>query len=98
MENPAQRREECPETQIRMCVADQCSCISPETGLTQAVRVGGVTQSAAVRCQLTITYPESNPTLPHLYFDGGACSVSAEIALAVALAYFLKGSAPTVIP
>ena len=97
MDNPAQRRQECPETYIRMCVADQCSCLAPETGLSQAARVGGVTHSNA-QCQVTISYPESNPTLPHLYFSSGACGVSAEIALAVALAYFLKGSAPTVIP
>jgi hypothetical protein len=99
MENPAQRREaDCPETEIRICVASQCSCVSPETGLSQQAQVGGVTQSSIQRCQVTISYVESRPTMPELYFSSGACGVNAELALAMALAYFLKGTANVHIP
>jgi len=93
MENPAQRREDCPETTIRMCVGNQCSCVVPETGLSQRSQVGGVTHSSVERCQVTISYVESRPTMPELYFSSGACGVNAELALAIALAYFLKGTA-----
>ena len=99
MENPAQRRQgECPETTIRICVGDQCSCVVPETGLSQQAQIGGITHSAIQRCQVTISYVESRPTMPELHFSSGACGVNAELALAIALAYFIKGTMNVQIP
>lgn len=100
MDNPFQRPAgvECPEPQVRICVASNCGCLEPAAALAYQSQVGVANHSALARCQVTITYPQSRPTMPELYFSSGDCGVNAELALAVALAYFLKGSANTQIP
>ena len=93
--NPLQRFSnseiQCVEPTVKMCVADRCTCYLP----TSYSASGAAALNPASRCQILVTFQEQRPDMPELAMSSGACGVSAEIALAMALAYFLKGSAPT---
>ena len=93
--NPLQRLSnpelQCAEPSVKMCVSDRCVCHVPTGGQWPSQ----LAQNPATRCQVVVAFQEQRPDVPELYFSGSSCAVSADIALAVALAYFLKGSANT---
>jgi hypothetical protein len=100
MDNPTQHpMPECVEPAIPMCVKDRCSCVVPYSTVPQQVTGAAAIARHATRCEVTIGYAQHQPEAPSLRFSGGDCAMNAEVALAVALAYFLRGSnARTVIP
>jgi hypothetical protein len=90
MDNPLQRKTnsdlQCAEPTVKMCVADRCTCYVPEN--VPAVPY----EHLASRCQLLITFQEQQPQAPEMWVSSGNCGLSADVALAVMLAAFIKGS------
>lgn len=84
---------QCVEPTVKMCVADRCVCYLPSSFSSS----GAASANPASRCQILVAFQEQRPDMPELAVSSGQCGVNAEIALAMALAYFLKGSAPTAI-
>jgi hypothetical protein len=43
------------------------------------------------RCEIVISFPESQPDNPELYLSSAACGASPEIAISMVLAHLIKG-------
>ena len=90
MDNPLQRKSnselQCEEPAVKMCVADRCICYLPDNA------PGSPSAHSAARCQLLITFQEQQPQAPEMWVSSGSCGLSADVALAVMLAAFIKGS------
>ncbi len=78
------REQAQPEIAARLCFQDACLPAVPSEGMDGSV---------AAHCKLTIGYAPAAPDMPWLRFEDGACAMNAEIAIAVALAAFLKMTA-----
>jgi len=57
--------------------------------------IGGETAETR-QCTLTLTYAVEKPEAPALVFSGAECAMHAEIAIAFALAAFLKMAGPAI--
>lgn len=77
----------CEYPHFRMCVERECSCVAPSMP-------PAVAPKPAKECTVTVGFAPTSPEMPWLQFNDGACAMSAEIALAVALASLLKLSGP----
>lgn len=84
---------DCMAPMLPFCVENRCTCIPPPPH-----SVPGEPVQPTAQCMVKIGFTTGRPDQPWIQADGGACAASVEIAIAFALATFLRASGPPAAP